>query len=147
MKKVFAFITTYILLLALCIGAQAAELPDCGGFRALEFIPQDGFHTVLTDIYGEEHTFDGVLNIRTLEGHDCVAKIAEYAIFSGEEVVLSAQLHDIVAQGAAEQSQDDYGSAEKEPQNGYYSIKFNYNSSREVFLTGLTANRLDEMQS
>lgn len=127
-----------LVMLALCVSAGAVG----SAFDRLDFIRREGFTTEIVDVYGEVYTYDGVLNVSTLEEHDCVEEVASYAIlFEGEEV-LTAQLHDIYAVPEGQSA----GAAAAT--NGYYSVTFYIGDSneKEVFMTGLTPENQKKVQ-
>lgn len=130
---------TGILLLVPTFSVLA--YPD-DAFSKLEFSEDASAYTVIVDTQGEEHVFPGILNVIDLEQKACVGRIASYSIFYNDEEVLNVTLNDIF-------STDPNLFRASRMLNGYYAVTFTLSEedNTEVFLTGLTENNLESVQT
>ncbi|MGN0107260.1 MAG: right-handed parallel beta-helix repeat-containing protein [Hominilimicola sp.] len=139
-KKLLVSISAAIMI----IGAANVFAYSDDAFSEIEINPADGFYTVITDTEGDEHTFDGVINAKSIETSNAAEKIASYAIYSGNEEIISTKLNDIVSKDTITL----FIEAGTPIVNGYYSVKFTLSEedNTEVFLTGLSDSNLDMVQ-
>ncbi len=93
----------------------------------------DGFYTVITDINGDAHYREGVIDSGELtEG------ILSYTVFKDGKPIIEVKPNGIGTVSLL---------GEKMPLNGYYSVKFALDEDgTECFLTGLSASNLDMVQ-
>ncbi|MGN0181034.1 MAG: hypothetical protein ACI4DP_01240 [Candidatus Ornithomonoglobus sp.] len=128
---------------AAVIGAVNVYAYSDSVFSGLEMKPADGFYTVITDTEGEEHRLEGIIDTKRLENSGAAGKIASYAVYCGNEEIISVKLNDII-------SNRDMGIAEDGTPivNGYYSVSFTLSETEntEVFLTGLSPSNIDTVQ-
>lgn len=129
---------------ALTVGAVNAYAYSDDTFRKVEISPADGFYTIITDTEGDTHTFDGIINTKKIESSSVAEKITSYAVYDGNEEIISVELNDILSKDTI-----NLFSVEGTPiVNGYYSVKFTLSAedNTEVFLTGLSDSNLDMVQ-
>jgi len=143
LKKLTVFVVTLMGAMLLCTGVQAASF-EGGTFDDFSYTQSEGCTTVLTDLTGREYTHPGVLQPASLEAHTAVSKLAAYAIYRGEELVLSVQLHDIVPTNGPKQNS---GMTGTKTTNGYYSVELPVSGGYTAFLTGLSPAYLQEMET
>ncbi len=129
---------------ALTVGAVNAYAYSDDTFAEVEISPADGFYTVITDTEGDTHTYDGIINTKTIETSSAAEKIASYAIYDGNEEIISTKLNDILSKDTINL----FSVAGTPIVNGYYSVKFTLSEedNTEAFLTGLSDSNLDMVQ-
>ena len=138
-----AALSALLLSLALCVAACAAAGPETGTFADFRFAQREGFFTVITDRWGRDSRFDGVLSATSLEEHAAVKAMAAYAIWRGDERVLSVQLHDV----AARRRNGEQGASSSAAANGFYAVELPVGDGYAAFLTGLSPEYLAELQN
>ena len=113
-------------------------------FKDIEMLPAEGFYTVITDVEGDTHTYDGVIDAKSIEGSSLAEKIASYKIYENDEQIISVELNDIISDNNLKA----FGVDGQPVVNGYYSVKFvlSEEDNTEVFLTGLSDSNLDMVQ-
>ena len=138
-----------MILISVCTAVMAVGMVNAyaysdNTFTALEISPADGFYTVITDTEGDTHTYDGIINTKTIETSSAAEKIASYKVYSGDEEIISTKLNDILSKDTINL----FNVAGTPIVNGYYSVKFTLSEedNTEVFLTGLSDSNLDMVQ-
>ena len=131
-----------VLLLAVFLNASPADAYSETDFSSLPYLEAEGYSTIVTDLDGRQWNYSGILNADTLQAHPEVAYIRSYEICCGGKCVLSVSLHDIEPLTGK-----DGGSGNVSAGNGYYATEFSISSTKTVFLTGLTARNLFQVQN
>lgn len=139
LKKLFLF----LFLTLVTVGTVSASEYKDSFFNELERTPADGFQTVITDIRGNTHRYDGILQPETLEESDVVEAVASYEILQQGSRLIQATLHDILPKNA-ELFEDGTPLL-----NGYYSVTFQVSPEENTyaFVTGLTDTNLSLVQT
>ena len=138
MKKMKKF-TSVILasIMAASVSVTGVSAHTIGG--ELQFNKVDNAQTVIVYADGTEKTFDGVIDVKNIEESSAVNAVNSYEVFYGGKSVIKVELNDInVSDGVG---------AETALLHGYYAVSFDVEDSKEAFLTGLTANNVDSVQT
>lgn len=113
-----------------------------GPFGELTYLPYDGCTTTILDIDGQMHRYIGCLDASSLESHRCCKDMAAYMVYLDDQLIIKVALHD-VRQAVFSRRDQDAGKAA----NGYYSVSFDLDAEQQAYLTGLTPENLDTVQS
>ena len=95
MRKLFKRMCIALLTVLIMGTAWGANAYFDQMFENLGYQQVPGFYTVIVDTKGEEHRFDGVLNIATLENYEEIMSISSYRIYSGDAVVMEVELREL----------------------------------------------------
>lgn len=142
MKRLCLWLGAAALLCALF--PPAAEAFSRRSFAVLDFWQAEGFTTCLLDTEGEEHVFDGMLDLSALEEYPQSEAIASCRVFYEGDCVLEAELRPAAESAAA--SNDPRGGSESVLTNGYYALRLDLDAESEAFLTGLTPENAGQVQ-
>lgn len=143
MNKLITTISA-LFITVLTVGTSSAYAYSDDTFLDLKMQSANGIYTVMTDIEGDKHTYDGALNAKKIETSDIADKIASYKVYSNNEEIVNVQLHDIIPISDVNLYSTDVQPAT----NGYYSVKFTLSQedNTEAFLTGLSDTNLADVQ-
>ena len=141
MRKI-VFLLVLTVVFGLNIAAVSAYSED--EFSSIQTRQAGGLYTVITDIEGEEHRIDGVIDAKIIESGGWAESIASYEICSGKETILCTELNDIVSKDRIQT----FANRGEPFVNGYYSTRFTLSEEdhTEVFLTGLSDEKIDKVQ-
>ncbi len=141
MKKHFLSVLFAAVIIAVC-SLDVFAFSD-SDFISPQMYDAYGFYTVITDVEGDKHTYDGVINAKELEFFDELDKISAYEIFENDSSIIIVTLNDIIPKNSVSLSEQGTVTT-----NGYYSVKFTLSAedNTEVFLTGLSDSNIDMVQ-
>ena len=133
MRKI-VFLLVLTVVFGLNIAAVSAYSED--EFSSIQTRQAGSLYTVITDIEGEEHRIDGVIDAKIIESGGWAESIASYEICSGKETILCTELNDIVSKDRIQT----FANRGEPFVNGYYSTRFTLSEEdhTEVFRTGLS---------
>lgn len=163
-KKLLTIILTVSLVVAgFGMSSIFAEIGPAGseaggtvttGFADIGFQKVSGFTTVITDVAGAEHSFNGIIITEGLEGKASFDSISSYRILKNGEVVLEVGVRDVTPDyngGANGKKADGAEAITGSGDNAYYAINFfpegDEGHPYEAFLTGLKQSQLESMQN
>lgn len=135
MKKTASMILALLILLSTGMVPALAATED----TELAVVPMENTRTVLRLKDGTSRDYAGMLKAGAL-GDSALAGLADsYEIFYNGEPVISVGLNNIKGSGGA------LGASSM--MNGFCAVDFTYGDNNECFLTGLSPDRVDEIET